>query len=660
MCGIAGLWRLPGPDPLDRGRIQRMALTLIPRGPDDFGFLLADTVHGEASAGQKLDSDFVPGLLLASRRLSILDLSVAGRQPIANETDDIFVVFNGAIHNYVELRRELEGFGHVFRSQTDTEVIVHAYEQWGPDCANRFNGMWAYAIWDQKNRRLVCSRDRFGIKPLVIARHGGAFFFGSEVKALLAAGVPAEPNPRFLSQHLSYSFFVPGDETPFANIGQVPAGHNLIVTPGGERLSRYWSYTDRSEAYDYKDPVACFQELLDDAVRLRLRSDVPLAALLSGGIDSSAVTVKAANHHDRFEAFISAFPGYVKDERHHAERVARSREIPLNVILYDAKDLQQDIDSVTWAMDMPPSIGQIPARWRLLRAVSRKARIVLEGQGADELLGGYPRRYLKPYVQSELASLRPWNLIPRLPRLVAAHHHRKRPWLGRARRRRARRQAFVTETLLSPDLRDMVRTAGRETAGPAPDLASKLHEKLWRDHAFDWLPHLLHYGDAVSMAHSVESRMPFLDHRLVEFAFGLPFDQIIRGTETKHILRQAVTAELPPQIVQRRDKIGYETPTERWIRERMDSDIRPLLTSARVRERGIFDQHMLDQCLRQAATNSSCAHLAFLCTGLESWFRLCVDGEGLANLPFAAETRQLPTINGPSVAEPAVANATKV
>lgn len=660
MCGIAGLWRLPGPDPLDRERIQRMALTLIPRGPDDFGFLLADTVHGRASAGQNLDSDFVPDLLLASRRLSILDLSVTGRQPIANETEDIFVVFNGAIHNYLELRQELEGFGHVFQSHTDTEVIVHAYEQWGPDCANRFNGMWAYAIWDQKNRRLVCSRDRFGIKPLVIARHGGAFFFGSEVKALLAAGIPAEPNPRFLQQHLSYGFFVPGEETPFANIGQVPAGHNLVVTPGGERLSRYWSYTDRSEAYDYGDPVACFQELLDDAVRLRLRSDVPLAALLSGGIDSSAVTVKAANHQDRFEAFISAFPGYVKDEQHHAERVAHSRDIPLNVVLYDAKDLQQDIDSVTWAMDMPPSIGQIPARWRLLQAVSQKARIVLEGQGADELLGGYPSRYLKPYAQSELASLRPWNLVPRLPRIVAAHHRRKRPWLGRAKRRRARHEAFVPDTLLSPDLRDLIQQAERADAGPAPDLPSKLHEKLWRDHAFDWLPHLLHYGDAISMAHSVESRMPFLDHRLVEFAFGLPFDQLVRGTETKHILRQAVAAELPREIVQRRDKIGYETPTDRWIRERMDSDIRPLPTSARVHERGVFDQQALDQCLRRAATDSSCAHLTFLCSGLESWFRLCVDGEGLANLPSATETRQPPTALRSSAAEPATANATAV
>ncbi|MEM7442161.1 MAG: asparagine synthase (glutamine-hydrolyzing) [Pseudomonadota bacterium] len=630
MCGIAGLWRLAGSDPADQSRIGHMSAIMRHRGPNDFGFLLADTDTGQSIATQTLSADFVPDLLLASRRLSILDLTAAGQQPIANESGDISVVFNGAIHNYLELRRELEGFGHVFQSKTDTEIIVHAYEQWGPDCANRFNGMWAYAIWDARNQTLICSRDRFGIKPLCMARHEGGFYFASEAKSIIAAGVPAEPNPRFLRAHTTYGFFVPGDETAFSTISQVPAGHNLIVTQNSEHLSRYWSYTDQSESYDLRNPEQCFRELLDDAVRLRLRADVPIAVLLSGGLDSSAVTALAADHlgAGQVDAFTVAFPGYSKDELHHAELVARWRGVSLNVIEYDPKDLTTDLDQVTWHMDMAPAIGQLPVRWRLLKSVSQVARIVLEGQGADEMLGGYSDRYLKPYVQSELASLRPWNIHPRLTRALAAQYKRKHArW-----RMKAQGPMFSAEDLLSQDWTIRYQTGHQGAAqAPAP-FSTALHNKLWRDHSHDWLPYLLHFGDAISMAHAVESRVPFMDHRLVEFTFALPFDQLVRGTETKSIMRRSLERDLPPEIIGRRDKIGFETPTGNWVQSQLATEIGPYLRSDAVKETGLFDDAHLNACVERAPTDRNCAQLLFQCYGLVSWFRQFVDGEGFADI----------------------------
>ena len=300
MCGIAGLWRRSGADPADRLHIRRMLESLVHRGPDDFGYLLGNTATGEVTAGQSLESPFTPDLLLASRRLSIVDLSSAGRMPIQNETGDISVVFNGAIHNYLELRRELEGRGHTFHSHTDTEVIVHAYEEWGEGCAARFNGMWAYALWDAGRRRLVCSRDRFGIKPLFIAWHRDTLYFGSEVKAILAGGaISAKPDLTFIQGYLTNGRPAGASRSAFEGITQLAAGHNLIVTHDDVRTTPYWRYTDQSEPYDSAHPEATFRELFRDAVRIRLRADVPIALLLSGGLDSSSIAQYAAPATDQ-------------------------------------------------------------------------------------------------------------------------------------------------------------------------------------------------------------------------------------------------------------------------------------------------------------------------------------------------------------------------
>ncbi len=621
MCGIAGLWRRNNLDPTDSARIECMAHTLFHRGPDDFGYLLADALRARVSVGQQLTTDFVPDLLLASRRLSIVDLSTAGRQPIANETNDVFVVFNGAIHNYIELRMELEACGHTFRTRTDTEVIVHAYEEWGENCARRFNGMWAYVIWDVHQRRLVCSRDRFGIKPLFVAWHGDTFYFASEVKALLAANeLPVAPNLQYVRRYMTMDVCENGRDTAFAYIFQVPSGHNLVVTENGHSEIPYWRYTDQSQHYDYKHPMETFRALFRDAVRIRLRSDVPVALLLSGGLDSSSIAVHAQKETSSMEAYTAVFPGFEYDESRYATLSATHAGIPLHRVEYKSERFLEDLASVTWHLDTPPRRGQELVRWQLLQAVSTKARVVLEGQGADELLAGYPQRYTAPYLRAELGTLRPWNLHHRLPRMISAFKllNNTRPQLLRIRT--TPRSASVPP-ILSASLDDREHT---NTNLAPPPYSDPLTNALYSDHALGLLPELLHFGDAISMGHSVESRLPFLDHRLVEFVFGLPFDDKMRGAETKHIMRRAFAEDLPQGILSRRDKVGFATPFEQWVNPHT-GELCKLLNSQRMSARGIFDPEGLRHHVSRFEADGSGTNRIFRCSALELWFRRYID-----------------------------------
>ncbi|MES2306538.1 MAG: asparagine synthase (glutamine-hydrolyzing) [Gemmatimonadota bacterium] len=629
MCGIAGLWRRRGSDPADGSRVERMAATLYHRGPDDHGFLLADTTSGRSSAGRSVAASFLPDLLLASRRLSIIDLGPSGQQPIANERGDIFVVFNGAIHNFVELRTELESLGHTFRSATDTEVIVHAYEEWGEACTRRFNGMWAFVLWDSRRGELLCSRDRFGIKPLFIAWHGDTFYFASEVKAILAGGeVPPTPDPAFVRRYLTFAWSPDGRGSAFAGIAQVPAAHNLVITRDGVRESRYWSCADQSEAYDYRDPAATFRDLFRDAVRVRLRSDVPIALLLSGGLDSSSIAVQARSQGvgGAMHAFTATFPGFEQDESQHATLVAAETGMPLHCVEYQPANFFDDLGHLAHHLDAPPHRSQELARWALLKAVAGHASVVLEGQGADEVLAGYPDLYARPYLHAEFEALRPWNFPVRGARMVSAwrllNRLEGRPLLESLHLRK-RPQAPPELSLLSPAF----ASSTDKGSWPVPDaFGDPLTQALYRDTTLRILPGLLYYGDVISMAHSVESRLPFLDHRLVEFAFGLPFDQKMRGARTKYVMRRAFAHDLPPAILARRDKVGFGTPVGRWLQLHLPA-IREVLTSPRTTARGVTDEGAVAKCLSRFEADGSERDQLFRLIALETWYRCCVDGE---------------------------------
>lgn len=626
MCGIAGLWRRGKLNAHDGLRLEKMSGAIAHRGPDDYGYLLADSRSGLSQSGQTTAAPFAPDVLLSSRRLAILDLTSEARQPLANEAGDVFVVFNGAIHNYIELREQLQARGHVFRTHTDTEIIVHAYEEWDADCARRFNGMWAYAIWDGKNRRLVCSRDRFGIKPLLLAHSDKTFYFASEAKAIFA-GSEIEPVPDWTFLRRTIIDEVPEytRRTAFANITQLPPGHNLVVTEKGQWGTAFWSYEGRSQQYDFSRPLETFRELLADAVRLRMRADTPVALLLSGGLDSSSIAAFARESSGQSElpAFTYTVPGFQNDEWHAAQSVARKNGLTLHGVEVAPSQFSAILSRVVWHMEDPPRHAQVIARWQLLQAAGQSARIVLEGQGADELLGGYGDRYRTAYLRDAKARMATGDLLLRLPHFCSAYFGLG-DWRNRSLRRALHLKTPAQEQwsadVLAPEISNQ-----RDFHEPVeyhlqPHFSDALTQQLWRDHAHLLLPYLLHFGDALSMAHAVESRLPFLDHRLVEFAFALPYNAKICGRTTKQILRRALGDKLPRAISRSHSKIGFVSPLPAWIAANLNSEIRPRLLSV-AREHGVFNAAKLEQCLSAfEAGDSSMAVTIFRALALGNWY----------------------------------------
>lgn len=632
MCGIAGFWRRKGPKGGDCERLAKMAQLLYHRGPDDFGYLYANTLTGQASVSQDTHPDFAPNLFLASRRLSITDLSVSGRQPMSNEAGDVFVVFNGAIHNFIELREELSALGHRFHTKTDTEVLLYAYETWGEACANHFNGMWSYVIWDQQRHRLVCSRDRFGIKPFYTTTIGESFYFASEAKAIVAIEeTTRQPNLRCIRHIINTPTPQEGRETPFADIEQLPAAHNLIITEKKDVESQYWHYDDQSETYDVSDPEKTFRDLFYDAVKIRLRGDVPVSLLLSGGLDSTAVGIAASYYAPgELRAFTARFSGYHSDESEYATLAAAHAKIPLTLVDYGADNLLDDLKRVTWHMDSPVTKGQMLARWNLIEEASKEGTILFEGQGADEFLGGYPERYFTRYLRSEYQKLRVGNLFGTSFRvLTSATAPDNFHIIWETLKHRIRRPSQVPSIeLLSERLRVLSDGASISSEGALFD--DPLNNTLHRDHSQDVLPHLLHFGDAISMGHSMESRLPFLDHRLVEFVFALPFQQKISGAESKVILRRSLGQELPKAIMGRKKKVGFATPFEGWLQSHYESDVKPLLGSARLRDRDIFDPDGLTELMNVFETSGDHAWRVFRCASIELWFQQFIDGDGFS------------------------------
>jgi asparagine synthase (glutamine-hydrolysing) len=576
-------------------------------------------------------------VLLGNRRLSILDPSSAGRQPMTNEARDIFLTFNGEVYNYVELRTELRGRGHRFVSESDTEVVVHAYEEWGPACVRRFNGMWAFALWDQPRRRLFCSRDRFGAKPFYYRLDDGLFVFGSEIKAILAA-LEGRPSPHWptIVAFLTAGLVCHTVDTFFDGIARLPAAHNLLISRDRVELIRYWDYTDQSHVYDYRRPGATFAELFDDAIRLRLRSDVPVGIALSGGIDSASVTAVARQHHRAsLKAFTAEFPGKPYDERCFAELVATRFDAELHPVAYRPTSILEDLRHVIWHMDYPTPHSQILPRWHLMRLAAQHVKVVLEGQGSDEMLAGYPFRYFPHHVAHELTMLTPRDFVRRGGRLIAAGARMSYRLgsdaiplaLGLVAPALSRLLGPVRlrEDVISPELRALLPRASRQADLNGP-FSDALTRALHADHSRDMLPQLLKFGDAISMAHSIEARMPFLDYRLVEFVFRLPARDKLDGVTTKVILKRALGGTLPPEIVARREKVGFQTPIEEWLATAIDREIRPLLLSPEARRRGVFDHRALVRALdRFPWGGRSVALLVFRWLALEVWFRLFID-----------------------------------
>jgi asparagine synthase (glutamine-hydrolysing) len=618
MCGICGIVELDAPPAGDA--VVAMRDGLAHRGPDAEGLYTGD------------------GAALGFRRLAILDLSPAGNQPFASPDGRVQLVHNGEIYNYRELRSELEARGHAFRTATDTEVILAGYAEWGDACVERFNGMWAFAIWDEQRRRLFCARDRFGVKPFYYRLDGRRFAFGSEPKAFRALpGAAFRPNLGVVREYLEQAWLEQGEQTFFEGIVRLPPAHTLVFDEDGLRLRRFW----RLEPQDPPagDPVAAVRELFLDSVRLRLRSDVPVGTCLSGGLDSSAITgtvghLLQTEHENalsvgpRQRTFTAYFedPGF--DERPFARDVVKQTGAQPTWVSFDDAQLVEDLPSIVESQDEPFGSTSMAAQWYVMRAARAAGlTVMLDGQGGDETLGGY-RAFVGFHFADLLAGIRVTALAREFrlfsPEIGAANLAvaLARPFAPEVMTRAVRRRTRGSSGLVHPGL----QAFGPPVVENGAAFAERLRRHQYLLLTQRGLPELLRYEDRNSMAHSLEARVPFLDYRLVELLFSLPGDELIRGGETKSILRRALADLLPPSVRTRRDKLGFVTPTARFLRGALGDLAADVFTSKQFAERGFVDAEAARRRLQQHRQGSLEAGFElWRALNLELWARAFLD-----------------------------------
>jgi asparagine synthase (glutamine-hydrolysing) len=604
MCGIAGLYDRHGR--ADLGRVQAMSQLLRHRGPDDEGLVLIDPVGGQWSTHGGADTPpavfrsglpWAPagthgapatarhGVALAHRRLAIVDLEPTGHQPLCDAAQEMWITYNGEIYNHVELRQELERAGHRFRGTSDTEVIVAAYRQWGEDCLSHLNGMFGFALWDAGRRRLFCARDRLGVKPFYYQYDGHVFAFASEARALvLTQAWRIQPHLPAVRDLLALDWVDHESHTFFEGLRQLPAGHWLAVGEDGFRVERWWTLPDDGPASGTAaDHAHEFADLFTDAVKLRLRADVEVGACLSGGLDSSAVLTTAARLRNAgLHAFTCAYEeGPAYDERAYVRAVAETTGAQSHVVVPDGSDFWSVFDALADHQGEPTAGQGVYSQWQVMKLARQHGlKVLLDGQGGDETLAGY-FRYL-PTRLRDLAATGQWGRFAALfgpvsDRLGLATTllHTFEPWLpaalvGALRRRFGQGKDLVLASRL------------RKVPSQAPRAARGTRSALWDQLAYDTLvrqlPSLLRYEDRSSMAFGIETRLPFLDYRLVEFAFSLPDGERLDGTTTKAIARAALGDRVPRLVLERRDKMGFETPTDLWFRGRHAGEVRRRLT----------------------------------------------------------------------------------
>ncbi|MHB8835594.1 MAG: asparagine synthase (glutamine-hydrolyzing) [Candidatus Methylomirabilia bacterium] len=595
MCGICGLAASDGARTPERDLLERLADTLRHRGPDGSGYFAA------------------PGIGLAMRRLAVVDLET-GDQPIASEDGTIAVICNGEIYNAPELRRELEGRGHVFRTRSDVEPIVHLYEERGAECLDALRGMFALALWDGRRRRLLLARDRFGIKPLLWAEHRDGLLFASEAKALLPVlGAPSGPDPAAVRDLFAFGF-VTAPRTFFPGIHRLPAGHLLICEGGRAAVRRWWGprFPLRGEEDHAKSPAAwarLVREKLEESVRIHLRSDVPLSVQLSAGIDSSSVAALALRlTAGPIETFTLAFAHAACDEL--AGRRILSDfdgyDLPNRRAVCGPGDLVR-LPEALWHQEDPTTSGLEIPRLLLAELAARRFKVVLTGEGADELFGGYPWYRIDRF-------LRPFAALPRPLRTSLGHiAGRWRPMVGRG-----------LEEPRGVDLRRYVLMAGAWTPehdnllapglapppgwmpGLDPGVAPPPQFRLW--HPFSQLRYLdqtvrlpdfiAHLLDRSTMAKSLEARVPFLDHELAELTAAVPPRIAMRLLQEKALLRRAVQDLLPAEIA-RRKKRGMTAPVHEWLAGTLPEFAEELLSPRAIAEKGYFVPGAVETLLRQ-------------------------------------------------------------
>ena len=640
MCGICGI-ALSARSTLriDRDRLVRMRDVLLHRGPDGAGLYLDERIG------------------LGHRRLSIVDVE-HGAQPMASDDGGLQLVYNGEIFNHPQLYEELRRQGVVYKTRCDTETILRLYELRGKDCVPHLRGMFAFAIWDARSEELLLVRDRFGVKPLYYALlDDGSLVFASEIKAILASGlIAAKLNTYALPDFLA-NRAPSGTETLFVGIRRLPPGHILAWRDGSVALERYWDLhypepIERSEEAWIEE----YRERLKESVRLRLMADVPLGMFLSGGIDSAAITaIMSQLVREPIKTFSVAFAEREANELEFARSIARRFGTDHHEVLLSPNDFFGSLPRLVWHEDEPIAHPSSVALNFVARLAAQHVKVVLTGEGSDESLAGYnryrvtlynlklgrryeamvpswARRAVRLGVQSLPAATRAYRIASRtflaLPTDLDTIYFDNFAVFGRAWQRR----------LLSRELQEEIGAVDPYRAAHDAlercEAKSLLDRLLYADMA-TYLHELLMKQDQMSMAASIESRVPFLDHPLVEFTAGMPERMKLRGTTTKYVLRRAMEGILPDAILSRR-KMGFPTPVGRWFRTEHSHVVREFVSSERAKARGLFDPQVLERLVRSHVEGVERHDERLWClVNLELWQRIFVDGEDPASIHLA-------------------------
>jgi asparagine synthase (glutamine-hydrolysing) len=607
------------------------------RGPDDDG-LFFDGVVG-----------------LGHRRLSIVDVA-AGHQPMTNEDGTLQIIFNGEIYNHADYRAELEARGHVYRTHCDTETILHLYEEHGARAVERLRGMFAFAIWDTRRRELFIARDRLGVKPLYYVHTAdGSLYFASEIKSLFAANaVKPELNfaalPDYLANHATS-----GEETLFRDVKRLLPGHTLMWRDGRVEIEQYWDVhfpsdeETTSERRSDADYLAEWSELFRESVRLRLMADVPLGMFLSGGIDSSAIAALMSGMIDEpVKTFSVAFAEREANELEYARLVARRFKTEHHEVVVSPEEFFAALPRLVWHEDEPLAHPSSVALYFVSHLAAQHVKVVLTGEGSDEMLAGYDR-YRKTVYNLALGE-RYSRLTPALVRGLVGRSIERLPSGSKARQKLSR-----TFLCLAPDIesiyfdnfavfgrdmqREMLTAHAREQVGgelnPYAGVrrrldgmdggASLLNQLLYAD-TKTYLHELLMKQDQMSMAASIESRVPFLDHKLVEYTARLPERMKLRGWTTKYILRESMKNVLPEQILSRR-KMGFPVPVGAWFRGQFQTVIDEYVLGARALGRGLFDEGFVRRLVERHRNGENHAERLWALVNFEMWQRQFIDGE---------------------------------
>jgi asparagine synthase (glutamine-hydrolysing) len=627
VCGICGKLNFERGVGVPPALLKSMADTIEHRGPDDEGYYAAGPVG------------------FGFRRLSIIDLNT-GHQPIGNEDGTVWIVFNGEIYNYQELRQGLRSRGHIFKTQTDTEVIVHLYEEYGEACAAKLRGMFAFAIWDDKKQQLLLVRDRVGIKPLYYWLTGKSLVFGSEIKAILAdPEVQPEVVPGMIDRFLTF-YYVPGQETLFRNIYKLAPGSYMVVRGGKAEIKQYWDLQFSPGTRSLEQAEQELLELLEESVRLHMISDVPVGFLLSGGVDSTAMLGFAVGKTDRpLSSYTLGFstPGLI-DERPYATLAAQRYGTEHHETTISSQEFADFLPRFAWYMEEPVCEPQAVALYYVSKLARNYVKVLISGEGGDEAFAGYQtyrgvlwlerlKSLLGPLAGPVSAGMSFVNQAAGSKRLA-----KYAPLLTLPFDRYYYGRTYSPFAYFNAQPGDLYSSEFREFVDKNVSVApvreylnhgrgrSKLDRMLYTDTKSTLVDDLLLKADKITMANSIELRVPLLDHKILEFAASLPDKFKVRGFTTKYIMKKALRHHVPREILQRK-KAGFPVPYDTWLRTELKDWMRDVLFDRETLARGYFNQRSIEKLVADNLRFGNYAKELLSLTVLELWHRAFLKGD---------------------------------